>query len=272
MNYTNEEVVKEAKLINPETLVRGDCLETMKYIPDCSVDLILSDPPYGTIACKWDTVIPFEPMWEQLKRIIKPNGAIVMTASQPFTTALIASNMKMFKYCWVWEKTKASNFVHANYQPLKAHEDVCVFSLGGSAQGSKTPMKYNKQMVPGKPYKLGLVTGGGRVTSKGLKGAICNNETGMRTPRSVIKVSNPSGKGHLHPTQKPVELMEYMIKTYSDENDVVLDFVAGSFSTGVACVNLNRRFIGIEKDDSYFEVGKKRIIECIENANLPPLK
>ena len=240
-------------------LRQGDCLEIMKDIESGSVDAIITDPPYGTTACKWDSVIPFAVMWEQLHRIIKPNGAIVLTASQPFTSALIMSNPKMFKYCMVWEKTKASNFVHANFQPLKTHEDVVIFSKGGSAQGSKTPMIYNKQMIQGEPYIRGACTGGGRVTNGGLNGAVVESKKGLRNPRSVIKISNPSGKGHKHPTQKPVALMEYLIKTYTNEGETVLDFTMGSGTCGVASKNLNRNFIGIELDENYFNIAKERI-------------
>ena len=159
-------------------LMQGDCLEKMKGIDDGSVDMVLTDPPYGTTACKWDSIIPLEPMWEQLKRIIKPNGAIVMTASQPFTTTLIASNMKMFKYCWVWEKNKGSNFQHSKFQPLKVSEDICVWSCGGSAQGSKNPMIYNPQMVVGKEYvgfnnpigSIGTMSKGNTTPTTSIKG------------------------------------------------------------------------------------------------------
>ena len=245
------------------TLYHGDCLEEMVKIPDGSVDMILTDPPYGTTACKWDSVIPLEPMWVQLNRIIKPNGAIVLTASQPFTTTLISSNMKMFKYCWVWEKSRASNFVHANYQPLKAHEDICVWSLGGSAQGSKVPMTYNQQYTKGKPYDKGM--GSNRKISH-LSGGLKKmndhrsiNTNGDRKPRTVQYFRTSESEGKYHPTQKPVALMEYLIKTYTNETETVLDFTMGSGTTGVACKNLNRNFIGIEQDYKYFEIAKKRI-------------
>jgi len=244
-------------------LMQGDCLERMKEIESGSVDMILADPPYGTTACKWDSVIPLEPMWKQLKRVIKPNGAIVMTASQPFTTMLISSNLKMFKYCWVWEKSKASNFVHANFQPLKAHEDVCVWSYGGSAQGSKHPMVYNPQHKEGKPYHKGF----GHLPNETLAGGLTKarsmelkNETGRRKPRSVFYHKTAESEGRKHPTQKPTGLMEYMIKTYTNEGDTVLDFTMGSGTTGVACKNLNRDFIGIELDEAHFKVAEDRII------------
>jgi site-specific DNA-methyltransferase (adenine-specific) len=239
--------------------MQGDCLERMKEIPSGSVDMILTDPPYGTTACKWDSIIPLEPMWEQLKRVIKPHGAIVMTASQPFTTTLISSNMKMFKYSIVWEKTSASNPQHSNFQPLKVHEDILIFTAGGTASGSKNPCTFNKQMEDGKPYYKGFTTSGGGVTSKGFTGAVVGSVDGKRNPRSVIKISNPKGKGQLHPTQKPVALMEYLIKTYTNEGETVLDFTMGSGTTGVACVNLNRSFTGIELDETYFNIANNRI-------------
>jgi site-specific DNA-methyltransferase (adenine-specific) len=221
--------------------------------------MVLVDPPYGTTACKWDGVIPLEPMWVQLKRVIKPNGAIVMTASQPFTTTLISSNMKMFKYPIVWEKTSASNPQHSNFQPLKVHEDILIFTNGGTAAGSRSPCRFNKQMTEGAPYKRGLTTSGGGVTTKGFKGAIVESLDGKRNPRSVIKIANPKGKGNKHPTQKPVALMEYLIKTYTNESETVLDFTMGSGTTGVACKKLNRRFIGIELDLYYFNIALNRI-------------
>ena len=240
--------------------MQGDCLERMKEIPDGSVDMILTDPPYGTTACKWDSIIPLEPMWEQLKRIINPSGAIVMTASQPFTSVLVCSNLKMFKYCWVWEKSKASNFLQAGYMPLKAHEDIVVFC----GKGKPT---YNPQMVDGKPY-----SGEKRAGKKGSNSDTVNNvpnpqkrrgsADGKRKPRTVqyFKTAESEGKTS-HPTQKPVALMEYLIKTYTNENETVLDFTMGSGTTGVACVNTNRNFIGIELDEVYFNIAKERINE-----------
>jgi site-specific DNA-methyltransferase (adenine-specific) len=229
-------------------LMLGDCLERMKEIPDGSVDMILADPPYGTTACKWDSVIPFEPMWEQLKRIIKPNGAIVMTASQPFTTTLISSNMKMFKYCWVWDKKKGGNIQVLKWQPYKVHEDVVVFSSGPVKY---YPIKTKQKERIGKTYSAGEANG-------------IPNYGDLRTyndkhPKSIIEVSNASQRGKVHPTQKPVELMEYLIKTYTQEGETVLDFVMGSGTTGVAAKNLNRKFIGIEKDETYFRIAQDRI-------------
>jgi site-specific DNA-methyltransferase (adenine-specific) len=236
----------------------GDCLERMKEIDSGSVDMVLADPPYGTTQCKWDSIIPLEPMWKQLKRIIKPNGAVVMTASQPFTTTLIASNMKMFRYEWIWEKPKATGHLNSKKRPMVAHENVLVF------YGEQ--VSYNPQKVKGEPY--------GFANRKDYSGGVYSkaggyregNLEGMRYPRSVQLFSTPHHPQH--PTQKPVALMEYLIKTYTNEGEKVLDFTAGSFTTGVACVNLNRKFIGIEMDKDYFDIGVNRIKERIKCLDL----
>ena len=245
-------------------LYKGDCLEIMdKLIAEgVKVDAIIADLPYGTTACKWDTIIPFDKLWEQYERIIKPNGAIVLTASQPFTSALVMSNPKMFKYEWIWEKSKASNFLLAKKQPLKAHESILVFS-------KETP-NYCPIMEQGKPFK-----GEGR-SKKGSKwdgvnevpnATFRNDNEGTRYPRSVkYFVTAESEKiGALHPSMKPQLLFEYLIKTYTKENETVLDNTMGSGTTGVACVNTNRHFIGIEKDDNYFEIAENRIKEAVNN-------
>ena len=232
-------------------LMLGDCLERMKEIPDGSVDMILTDPPYGTTACKWDSIIPLEPMWKQLKRIIKPNGAIVLFASQPFTSALIMSNTKLYRYNWVWHKTRPSNFPLAKKQPMKYHEDICVF-------GVKSPLYYPQMIKADKIRKKGK-NDGYRGFNKGLeKHEYLNKEYKDFYPSSIQTFALHNG-GLLHPTQKPVALMEYLIKTYTNENELVLDFTMGSGTTGVACVNTNRKFIGIELDDKYFEIAEKRI-------------
>jgi site-specific DNA-methyltransferase (adenine-specific) len=241
-------------------LYLGNCLEVMTSIPDNSVDMILCDLPYGTTACKWDAVIPFESLWEQYRRVVKEDAAIVLTASQPFTSALVASNYAWFKYCWVWEKSKGSNFQHSKYQPLKVHEDVVVFSRGGSAQGSKSPMKYNPQMVEGAEYvgfnnpigKIGHLSAGNTEASFSKKGA-------LRYPRSVQYFKTAESEGKLHPTQKPVALMEYLIRTYTNEGETVLDNTMGSGTTGVACANTGRNFIGIEMDPGHFASAQQRI-------------
>lgn len=232
-------------------LMKGDCLERIKEIPSGSVDMVLADPPYGTTACKWDSIIPLEPMWEQLKRIIKRNGAIVMTASQPFTTILISSNMKMFKYCWYWEKEKAGNFQLAKKRAMKRIEDVCVFY-------AKQP-NYNPQCLVkvDRVIKNNASKGGsmGHMSSVDKRKEYRQEFTNY--PNDRINFSNEKG---FHESQKPVALMEYLIKTYTNENETVLDFTFGSGTTGVACKNLNRKFIGIELDDHYFEIGKNRIL------------
>ena len=216
----------------------------MKSIPDGSVDAIITDPPYGTTACKWDSVIPFEPMWEQLKRIIKPNGAIVLTASQPFTSALVMSNIKMFKYEWIWDKRQTGNPFLAKKQPLKVHENILIFNTN----------IYKPQMLEGRMRKKG---GGKNSKIFGNTDEVVNNQY---YPKSILEISNCSNKiDKLHPTQKPTALMEYLIKTYTNEGETVLDFTMGSGSTGVAAKNLNRNFIGIELDEKYFEIAKRRI-------------
>lgn len=244
-------------------LMQGDCLERMKEIPDGSVDMVLTDPPYGTTACKWDSVIPLEPMWEQLKRVIKPNGAIVMTASQPFTTTLIASNMKMFKYCWYWEKSKASNFPHAPNMPLKIFEDIVVFSSGVVGHLSQVGAKRMPYMPQGTKEGTTIVRQNKNTSElKYHRESQTNHTTGYRCkregyPTTHLKVKSENGR---HPTQKPVALMEYLIKTYTNEGETVLDFTMGSGTTGVACLNLNRKFIGIEMDEGYFNISKERIL------------
>lgn len=235
--------------------MKGDCLERMKEIPDRSVDMILTDPPYGTTACKWDSVIDLGLMWEQLNRIIKDDGAIVITSSQPFTTALITSNMKNYCYNWVWNKHFAGNFVQAKRQPLKDHEDVCVFSSDG-----KMPNYYPIKIKRDKPIKKGKNSPEqGAIPLRGSckdVGKVYDDKYPTTTSLSFnVRV----GRG-LHPTQKPIALMEYLIKTYTKEGETVLDFTFGSCTTGVACVNLNRKFIGIEMDDKYYELGKERIL------------
>lgn len=244
------------------TLLQGDCLELMKNIPDGSVDLILCDLPYGTTACKWDSIIPFEPLWEQYRRIVKVNAAIVLTASQPFTTTLIFSNMKMFKYCWVWEKSRPGDIFNAKNKPLKTHEDVCVFSFGTTANGSSKRMMYFPQGVG----NGGVLTNNPDEREYAFMGKRPSHKTshvthGSNYPRSVIKIANPNA-GSVHPTQKPVALMEYLICTYTNEGDIVLDNCMGSGTTGVACVNTGRSFIGMELDASYFEIAKNRILNA----------
>lgn len=243
----------EKVTIGNAELWHGDCLELMQSIPDGSVDMILCDLPYGTTACKWDTVIPFEPLWAQYRRIAKRNAAIVLTASQPFTTALIASNMKMFRYCWVWQKEKGGNIGALRFQPSKVHEDIVVFSKNKNNYYPIMEVRPEKNKRKNKPRwnKCGI---------QGEKSFYIENSKGdsdYKYPTSV-KFFNTERKG-VHPTQKPVALMEYMIRTYTREGEVVLDNCMGSGTTGVACINTGRRFIGIEKDHRYFGIACERI-------------
>ena len=228
-------------------LLHGECLEIMKSIPDKSIDMCLTDPPYGTTACKWDIIIPFEPMWNELKRITKDNGAICLFGSEPFSSHLRMSNLKMFKYDWVWLKSNGGGFLNANRQPLKRHELISVYAAKQSF--------YSPQKTVGRKYTCTRASAGETTQDQTVAGWITKND-GTRFPLSYQKFSSETG---LHPTQKPVALLEYLIKTYTLEGDMVLDFTMGSGSTGVACKNLNRKFIGIEKDDKYFEIAKNRI-------------
>ena len=241
----------------------GDCLEVMKSIPSGSIDAIITDPPYGTTACKWDSVIPFYLMWEQLNRIIKPNGAIVLFGSQPFTSALIMSNPKNFKYELIWDKKTGLGFLDSKFRPLKSHENIIIFGLGGCSNGSKIPMKYNPQ---------GLIET--TKQNKNTKSNILNSEPKKREnlgtthtnyPKSIHTFSRVSGN---HPTEKPLDLLEYLVKTYTNENETVLDFTAGSGTTAIACINTNRNFILIEKDNTYFELAKKRIETHVSQQKL----
>ena len=239
-----------------------DCLEGMKRIPDKSVDMILCDLPYGTTACKWDSVIPFEPLWEQYERIIKDNGAIVLTASQPFTTELINSNRKLFKYEWVWIKNTGLGFQHSKNMPLKRHENVVVFSKGSmghkSLLGDKR-MEYNPQGVL-YTDEVGRVSDSIHGRNLGTRPNQVGREykKAKNFPTTILEFKND---GKLHPTQKPVALLEFLIKSYTKEGDLVLDNCMGSGSTGVACVHTNRKFIGIELEDKYFNIAVKRIEE-----------
>lgn len=242
-------------------LMRGDCLELMKIIPDGSVDMVMCDLPYGTTACAWDSVIPFKPLWAQYRRIVKSNGAIVLTASQPFTSALIMSAIDIFKYCWVWEKNRPTNFAHAKNKPMKKHEDICIFSHGTTVHASQSHarMTYNPQ---------GLIEVGAKTIVKNVNEKtdtffsdrpshreFIRDKTGF--PHSVLKFS--TDQLGLHPTAKPVALMEYLIRTYTNAGDVVLDNCMGSGTTGVACANIGRKFIGIERESNYFDIACQRI-------------
>ena len=232
----------------------GDCLDVMQDIPDGSVDMVMTDPPFGTTACKWDSVIPFEPMWAQLKRITKPSGAIVLMASQPFTSALVMSNVGMFRYDLKWIKTQATGFYNANRMPLRAHEDIIVFY--------QSLPSYNPQKTAGEPYVQ--KRGSASEVYQGKDLSVTVNETGMRHPLSWRVFQRDADK--THPTQKPVALMEYLIRTYTNPGETVLDFTCGSGTTGVACVNTSRKFIGIERDPEYFTVAQSRIQKAQADA------
>lgn len=235
-------------------LIHGDCLEKMADIPDGSIDLVLTDPPYGTTACRWDSVIPFEPMWEHLKRVVNASAAIVFTASQPFSSVLVASNLAAFRCEWIWEKNRGSNFGTVKYQPMKEHESVLVF------YGKKYyPIKEPRKGAGGDRVKYAF--NGSNTGKRDAYGGFVDKRSGhmeseLRYPSSIQKFNVEVG---LHPTQKPVALMEYLIKTYTNEGDTVLDFAMGSGTTGVACKNLNRNFVGIELDEKYFKIAEDRI-------------
>lgn len=245
-------------------LLHGDCLEHLKDIPDQSVDLILTDPPYGSTMCKWDVIIPFDALWPELKRVIKPNGAIVLTASQPFTTALIASNIKAYRHAWVWEKNFATNFFHAKRMPLRTTEDVIVF-------GYSSPQYFPQKTDGHIPTQSARGRSDG-VLYHGVNRRDYDGGDTTRYPTNVLRFKAADPKNRLHPTQKPVALLEYLIKTYTLPGETVLDFTMGSGSTGVACINTSRQFVGIEKDDHYFEVAKSRLNKTLyanEQANHP---
>jgi DNA modification methylase len=229
----------------------GDCLERMKEIPDGSVDMILCDLPYGTSKCRWDTIIPFEPLWKEYKRVIKTNGAMVLTASQPFTSVLIASNFKDYRYNWVWEKSKATGYLNAKKMPMKAHEDVCIFY--------QKPPLYNPQKWMSTPYYKGSAHRPTEVYGK-QREVLVENESGLRYPRTVqyFKTAESEGKTY-HPTQKPISLFKYLIKTYTQENELVLDSCAGVGTTALAALRTNRKYICIENDQEYYDVMQERI-------------
>jgi DNA modification methylase len=233
-------------------LMQGDCLELMKEIPDQSVDMILCDLPYGTTACKWDTVIPFEPLWAQYRRIAKRNAAIVLTASQPFTSKLIITNLQDFRYEWVWHKVQATGHLNAKKQPLRACESVAVFY--------REQPTYNPQLTAGKPIKRTRGDAKGAEVWDGVKPlGRASGETRQPTTLLTISAGRSPHARTVHPTQKPVALMEYLIRTYTNEGETVMDNCMGSGTTGVACMNTGRDFIGIERDERYFKIAQERI-------------
>jgi site-specific DNA-methyltransferase (adenine-specific) len=248
-------------------VLQGDCLELMRNIPDKSIDMVLCDLPYGTTACKWDVIIPFEPLWEQYHRIIKDNGAIVLTASQPFTSALVMSNVKNFKYEWIWEKAVGSNFAVAKYQPLKEHENVLIFAKNKTIYN---PIKEPRKGSGSKRLVNGYKSDG---TSSDVYGGLQSVRKGkeydeLKYPSSVQYFNNREKSRGLHPTQKPVALFEYLIKTYTNEGDLVLDNCAGSGTTAIACLNTNRNYILMEQEQKYIDIINKRIEEHTSQINL----
>jgi site-specific DNA-methyltransferase (adenine-specific) len=234
-------------------LYNNDMFNVFTQMEDNSIDLLLTDFPYGTLNKRntWDTIINYDVFWKEAYRICKLNAAIISTAAQPFTSVLIASNYKDFKYSWVWEKSKASNYLNAKKQPLRAHEDIVVFY--------RKQCTYNPQMVEGNPYDKGTAVRDTEAYGMQTKAVHVVSDNGLRYPRSVLYFRTAESEGKYHPTQKPVALMEYLVNTYSNPNDVVLDPCMGSGTTGVACINTGRQFIGIEKDPDYFQLATTRI-------------
>ena len=246
-------------MIELNKIYNEDCLEGMKRIPDKSIDMILADLPYGTTNCKWDTIIPLEPLWEQYERIIKDNGAVVLTASQPFSSTLVMSNPKLFRYEWVWDKKNPTNFAMAKKQPLKYHETILVFA---KKQTEYYPIKWR-----GKPnHKQGLLKNDQQSEVYGKIKRTKDNLSGMKYPRSIIEISKHSSQGGLHPTQKPVALFEYLINTYTREGETVLDNCMGSGTTAIAAINTNRNFIGFELDETYYNIANERIEKSLERV------
>ena len=261
--YKPSETYKIDKDIN---LWQGDCIELMEHIPDKSVDMILCDLPYGTTACSWDTIIPFEPLWDNYKRIIKDNGAIVLFGSGSFTPQIIGSNFEDYKYSWVWIKNNSTNFVHAKNRPMTKREDILVFSkapMGHKSQLGDSRMMYNPQGI--KEVNMEISAGNGKFGSiagkrPSHKDVFTRTHTGY--PVDILEgYPEPHSGTKLHTSQKPVELLEYLVKTYTDEGMIVLDNTMGSGSSGVACKNTNRKFIGIELDEEYFTIASKRILD-----------
>ena len=237
----------------------GDCLELMAGLPDSSVDLCMTDPPYGTTQCKWDSAIPLGPMWDQLKRVVKPNGAIVLMGMQPFTSALVMSNTAMFKYCWYWNKVLPRGHLNAKKQPLRVIEDLAVFYAKQAT--------YNPQKTTGHGRKRAVTRYAKTSEHPQVYGAEKRHtsyDSTERYPNGLIEFSTGGRRAIQHPTQKPVALMEYMIRTYTNKSEVVLDFTMGSGTTGVAAMNSNRKFIGIELDLGYFETARGRIADALQ--------
>lgn len=256
-------------------LLQGDCLERFKEIEDNSIDMVLTDPPYGTTACSWDIIIPFEPMWKELKRISKKNICIALFGSEPFSSFLRMSNINWYKYDWIWEKGRSTGCVHAKNKPLKIHENISIFSSGTTVHKnqSKNRMNYFPQMKACSSYKKkAVMSNTGNIIHKASKSNIdfigtTKVNLGERYPNSIVKFTMHN-VGNYHPNQKPIKLIEYLIRTYTKENETIIDFAMGSRTTGVACKKLNRNFIGIEKDPEYFKIAEKRINSVISREEI----
>lgn len=248
------------------TLIQGDCIEKMKNIESNSIDLICTDLPYGTTKCKWDIIIPFEELWSEYIRLIKDTGAIVLFGKEPFSSQLRVSNLDMYKYDWIWVKDTKSNFMQANHQPLNNVELISVFGKGYVREiKDKVMMTYNPQFSDGKEYKIPKVSKTTDLFGENHKNGVYKHydrDTSKRYPYNIIQFNMDKPK--VHPTQKPVALLEYLIKTYTNEGEIVLDSCMGSGTCGVACKNLNRNFIGIEKEEKYYNIAKKRLEDCDE--------
>jgi site-specific DNA-methyltransferase (adenine-specific) len=263
MWFWNKYNIRSGILLEINKIHNGDCLKLMNNIDEKSIDMILADLPYGTTACKWDAIIPLDKLWDHYTRIIKETGVIVLTASQPFTTTLIHSNLEMFKYELIWVKSRASDFINANYRPMKKHENILVFSKGGAAPGCKNKMTYNPQ---------GLILKETKKIRKGSLGIGRDRESqqgeyiskAINYPISILEFANEIKT--IHPTQKPLSLFEYLIRTYTNEGELVLDNTIGSGTTAIASMNTKRKYIGIELDDKYYELACKRIEDHIKKA------
>ena len=240
-------------------LVHADCFDVFPYISDESVQLILCDLPYNVTGLKWDCLLNMQELWKHYERIIKPNGAIVLTAMQPFTTELIISNKKMFKYTWVWNKVKPGNFLTAKLKPMQNHEDIVIFSKANTANCNKNNMLYIPQLEKREKVRKYKKEADSDIYARKNTTSI-EYTTDFKYPKSILEISNANQKNKLHPTQKPLELMKYLIKTYSNEDDVVMDNCMGSNTTGLACKELNRQYIGIEKDKNYYDVSVSRVL------------
>jgi len=266
MNLNTDEMIEYGISTNRSSEHFGDCLELMPLIPDESIDMILCDLPYGTTACKWDSILPLDKLWHEYNRIIKPDGVILLTASQPFTTTLISSNLKGFKYCWYWDKLNAGSFATAKYKPLSVFEDVCIFSKNGcktkyfpimeqAEEKNKRPRDRQYERKDDNSNGMG----------SGIFKTSDNHNEDLRYPKNRLIYNNRVGElnalNRLHPTQKPVALFEYLIRTYTNENEIVLDNTAGVFTTAIACLNTNRKYIVMEKEKEYYNKGIKRILQ-----------